>query len=119
MRKSFLITIFLAVCCVGAIQPPIRLKSIVAIGDKTMCSLENTKTKKSYWLDLNEKLPELEGYFISHINIKNNWIELKKQENSYIIAISGMYTRAGRKEMSIEESGLSSMIAVYENRNRK
>ena len=96
-----------------------RLTGVVILGDKVLCSVQNIKTKKSYWVKVNEELPELEGYVVSHIDRKNTWIELKKQNKTYILAASGMRMKEDQRVITVEESGLSSMVRVFEQSKNK
>ena len=94
---------------------PFRLKAVVSMGDKVMCSIQNTKTNKSFWLKMNEPVPELDGFIIININSKNSWVDIKNDEESFILAAKGMFLRSNRGAISVEESGLSNMVNVFKN----
>ncbi|MGB0371055.1 MAG: hypothetical protein ACPGN3_06855 [Opitutales bacterium] len=119
MLRRIIIFFLVLTCGYGAEKIPIRLTAIVAVGDQVMCSILNQQTKKRHWLKEKEMIPGLEDVLVWRIHPKKEWVEIKKEDNSYPFALTGMLINNQPMVISVEDSGLSNMVRIHQERQKR
>ena len=109
----------LCISSLSADDLPLRLAGVFALNDRVMCSVHNTKSNEQMWLRVGDEVAGLEGVTVKSIHVKRAWVEFSRKGKSYAFAVSGMI---GGKEpliISVEDSGLSNMVRIHEERERR
>lgn len=84
-----------------------------------MCSVENTKTQKRYWLKEGQPVPGIEDLFVWRIHEKNKWVQFRRGDKSYAYALSGVLGNNHPIVMSVEKAGLSNMVKVFKEKEQR